>query len=153
MSEQTIIFFLLICIALLIWVILYQQFAFRSGIQTKLRKISGKLKEITDTDSDERVMVFTENKELMELAAQINRLLENHLKVKADYRRAEIASKKMLSNISHDIKTPMEEKRHWHTYPQRRNTGGCPLPVHVCLCLSWNRKRPRYWRTRCCPRQ
>ena len=102
MSEQTIIFFLLICIALLIGVILYQQFAFRSGI-----KISGKLKEITDTDSDERVMVFTENKELMELAAQINRLLENHLKVKADYRRAEIASKKMLSNISHDIKTPM----------------------------------------------
>lgn len=59
MSEQTIIFFLLICIALLIGVILYQQFAFRSGIQTKLRKISGKLKEITDTDSDERVMVFT----------------------------------------------------------------------------------------------
>lgn len=107
MSEQTIIFFLLICIALLIGVILYQQFAFQSGIQTKLRKISGKLKEITDTDSDERVMVFTENKELMELAAQINRLLENHLKVKADYRRAEIASKKMLSNISHDIKTPM----------------------------------------------
>lgn len=33
--------------------------------------------------------------------------MENHLKVKADYRRAEIASKKMLSNISHDIKTPM----------------------------------------------
>ena len=43
----------------------------------------------------------------MELAAQINRLLENHLKVKADYCRSEIASKKMLSNISHDIKTPM----------------------------------------------
>lgn len=52
-------------------------------------------------------MVFTENKELMELAAQINHLLENHLKVKADYCRSEIASKKMLSNISHDIKTPM----------------------------------------------
>lgn len=43
----------------------------------------------------------------MELAAQINRLLENHLKVKADYYRSEIASKKMLSNISHDIKMPM----------------------------------------------
>lgn len=58
-------------------------------------------------DSGESVMVFTDNKELMELAAQINRLLENHKKVKADYRRSEIASKKMLSNISHDIKTPM----------------------------------------------
>lgn len=107
MSEPTIIFFLLICIAILFITVLYQQFIFRTGIQKKIQKISEKLKEITDTNSSERVMVFTENKELMELAAQINRLLENHLKVKADYCRSEIASKKMLSNISHDIKTPM----------------------------------------------
>lgn len=107
MSEPTIIFFLLICIVILLITVLYQQFAFRTGIQKKIQKISEKLKEITDTNSSERVMVFTENKELMELAAQINRLLENHLKVKADYCHSEIASKKMLSNISHDIKTPM----------------------------------------------
>lgn len=107
MSEPTIIFFLLIYIVILLITVLYQQFAFRTGIQKKIQKISEKLKEITDTNSSERVMVFTENKELMELAAQINRLLENHLKVKADYCRSEIASKKMLSNISHDIKTPM----------------------------------------------
>lgn len=107
MSEPTIIFFLLICIAILAVIVLYQQFVFHTGIQKKIQKISEKLKEITDTNSSERVMVFTENKELMELAAQINRLLENHLKVKADYCRSEIASKKMLSNISHDIKTPM----------------------------------------------
>ena len=107
MSEPTVIFFLLICIVILLITVLYQQFAFRTGIQKKIQKISEKLKEITDTNSSERVMVFTENKELMELAAQINRLLENHLKVKADYCRSETASKKMLSNISHDIKTPM----------------------------------------------
>lgn len=107
MSEPTIIFFLLICIVILLITVLYQQFAFRTGIQKKIQKISEKLKEITDTNSSERVMVFTENKELMELAAQINRLLEKHLKVKADCCRSEIASKKMLSNISHDIKTPM----------------------------------------------
>jgi len=107
MSEPTIIFFLFICIVILLITVLYQQFIFRTGIQKKIQKISGKLKEITDTNSSERVMVFTENKELMELAAQINHLLENHLKVKADYCRSEIASKKMLSNISHDIKTPM----------------------------------------------
>lgn len=107
MSDATIISVLSLCIALLICVVLYQQFAFHTGIQAKLQKISRKLKEISDTDSDEQIMVFTGNKELMELAAQINRLLENHLKTKADYRRTEIASKKMLSNISHDIKTPM----------------------------------------------
>lgn len=107
MSHATIIFFLSICVGFLICVVLYQQFVFRTGTQAKLRSISDKLKEIIETDSDERVMIFTENKELMELAAQINALLEKYLKTKVDYRRSEIASKKMLSNISHDIKTPM----------------------------------------------
>lgn len=107
MSDATIIFFLSACIAVLICIVLYQQFAFRTGTQSKLKKISQKLEEIQDTDSDENVMVFTDNKVLMDLAAQINRLLEKQRKVKVDYRRSEISSKKMLSNISHDIKTPM----------------------------------------------
>lgn len=107
MSEATIIFFLTICVGILVCVILYQQFALRTGTQAKLRAISDKLKEIIEKDSDEQITVFTENKDLMELAAQINALLEKYLKTKADYRRSEITSKKMLSNISHDIKTPM----------------------------------------------
>ena len=107
MSEATIIFFLTICVGILVCVILYQQFALRTGTQAKLRAISDKLKEIIEKDSDEQITVFTENKDLMELAAQINALLEKYLKIKADYRRSEITSKKMLSNISHDIKTPM----------------------------------------------
>ena len=107
MSDAAIIFFLCLCILLLFSIILYQQFIFRTGTQASLRKIHQKLREIIDTDSDERIMLFTENKELMELAAQINRLLENHLKSKADYRRSRMASKRMLSNISHDMKTPM----------------------------------------------
>ena len=107
MSDATIIFFLSACIVVLICIVLYQQFAFRTGTQINLKKISQKLEEIQDTDRDENVMVFTDNKVLMDLGAQINRLLENQRKVKVDYRRSEISSKKMLSNISHDIKTPM----------------------------------------------
>ena len=107
MSGSAIIFFCVFCILVLTGIIFYQQFVFRTGIQAKLREIHRKLNDITGTDSGERVMVFTENKELMELAAQINRLLEEHSKVKADYRRSQLASKRMLSNISHDMKTPM----------------------------------------------
>ena len=69
--------------------------------------ISSKLKELLDTGSDEKVTVFTDNRALIELATQINRMLEDRQKVKVEYRRTEMASKKMLSNISHDIKTPM----------------------------------------------
>ena len=88
-------------------VVLYQQFAFRTGTQRKLREIHQRLKAILDEDSGGRLMVFTDSKELMELAAQINRLLEKSAKVEADFCRSEISSRKMLSNISHDMKTPM----------------------------------------------
>ena len=107
MSEATIIFFLSLCVAVLVCVIAYQQFAFRTGTQAKLDGISQKLEEILDADSDEKVMVFTDNPSLISLATQINRLLVDRQKVRADYRRSELASKRMLSNISHDIKTPM----------------------------------------------
>ncbi len=85
--------------AVLAAVVIYQQFAFRNGAKKRLRELHQKLKEILDTDSGERVMVFTDNRELMELAAQINRLLEEKAKTEADFRRSEISSRKMLSNI------------------------------------------------------
>ncbi len=107
MNSMGIIFFLCLCILVLCGIVWYQQFAFRTGTQAKLRSIHEKMKEIADTDSDERIMVFTGNQELMELAVQINRLLEERLKIRADHRRSEMTSKKMLSNISHDMKTPM----------------------------------------------
>lgn len=107
MNSTGIIFFLCLCILVLCGIVWYQQFAFRTGTQAKLRSIHEKMKEIADTDSDERIMVFTGNQELMELAVQINRLLEERLKIRADHRRSEMTSKKMLSNISHDMKTPM----------------------------------------------
>ncbi|MCX4307610.1 MAG: sensor histidine kinase [Acetatifactor sp.] len=76
-------------------------------LNANLRQISQKLSDILDQDSDEKVMVFTDNKALQELCAQINRLLLNRQKTRADYRKREISYKKMLSNISHDIKTPL----------------------------------------------
>ncbi len=63
--------------------------------------------EIVENDSDDKVMVFTDNKALMDLCGQINRLLLDRQKIKSDFRKQEISSKKMLSNISHDIKTPL----------------------------------------------
>ena len=107
MNNEIILFFLCICIAVLICIVVYQQFVFRRGIQNQLKEISQKLEKIQDTDSDENIMMFTDEQALMELLVQINRLLENQRKMKVDYRRSQISAKKMLSNISHDIKTPM----------------------------------------------
>lgn len=43
----------------------------------------------------------------MDLCGQINRVLLYRQKIKTDYRRQELHTKKMLANISHDIKTPL----------------------------------------------
>jgi len=102
-----IIFFLVCTIVILLFIILYQQFAYTKGIQAKVKKICAELSHIAENDSDEKVMVFTDNKALMDLIGQINRLLQDRQKIKSDFRKQEISSKKMLSNISHDIKTPL----------------------------------------------
>lgn len=107
MSDQIILFLLLIVIAVLAFVVLYQRSAFRRGIRIQLIQISRKLEDIAESDSDEKVMVFTDEPALMELAGEINRLLLDRQRIKAEFKRGEIASKKMLANISHDIKTPL----------------------------------------------
>lgn len=80
---------------------------FEKKVRGEMRELHQQLKAILDEDRNERVMVFTDNKELKELAAQINRLLDEKAKTEADFRRLEMASRKMLSNISHDLKTPL----------------------------------------------
>lgn len=80
---------------------------FGKKTQGEIRELHQQLKAILDEDRNERVTVFTDDRELQELAAQINRLLEEKAKSEADFRRSEMASRKMLSNISHDLKTPL----------------------------------------------
>ena len=107
MSDTTLIFVLAVVVCLLFLVVLYQRFIFGRGIQAKIKRMNKKLEEILETGSDEKVMVFTDNPVLMELGGQINRLLIDRQKIRADFKREEISSKKMLANISHDIKTPL----------------------------------------------
>ena len=57
MSQDTIIFFLAAVIAVLSFVVLYQRFIFRKGIQKKIGDMGDTLEQILDEKSDEKVMV------------------------------------------------------------------------------------------------
>lgn len=107
MSDRTIIFFLVCMNIGLLAVVCYQRFAFHKGIQQKLKYMWEKLSDILDTDSDEKIMVFTDHEVLINLCGQMNRMLLERQKIKKDYRKQEISAKRMLSNISHDMKTPL----------------------------------------------
>ena len=90
MSQDTIIFFLAAVIAVLSFVVLYQRFVFRKGIQKKIGDMGDTLEQILDEKSDEKVMVFTGDKALIHLSSQINRLLDDRQRIQADFRRSEI---------------------------------------------------------------
>lgn len=107
MNTALIIFLLVICLVILTGFVLYLRISFQRGIEKNIKEINEKLETLLDNDSSEKIMVFTDKKIIKDLSAQINRILEDRQKIKADFRRSEISSKKMLSNISHDIKTPM----------------------------------------------
>ncbi len=107
MSGETVIAFLSLCIVILIGAMVCQRAVLRAQMGRTLSQMAKELKEILEEERDGSFMVFTDNRELMALAEQINRLLERQRKSKADFMRSQISSKKMLSNISHDIKTPM----------------------------------------------
>ena len=57
------------------------------GTRAKLKEITEKLSEILEQDTDEQIMVFTDDKVLMELCGQMNLLLLDRQKIKADFRK------------------------------------------------------------------
>lgn len=93
-------------IAILICIILYQYLSQKARSEN-LVYIKGKLKQILNENNEEKVLVVTDDNVLKELLSEINKLLENNQKILAEYRKKEDSMRKMLSNISHDLKTPL----------------------------------------------
>lgn len=107
MNQSTIIFFLLSVIFFLFLILVGQWYHYTRGVQKNIHKISAKLRDILESGSDEKIMVFTDDNALKNLCIQINGLLWEQQKIKRNYKKQEITVRKMLANISHDMKTPL----------------------------------------------
>ncbi|QJC54158.1 HAMP domain-containing histidine kinase [Paenibacillus albicereus] len=70
-------------------------------------EIGCKLEAILRSGSAEKALLRTERAELRRLLLQINRLLDRGQRTAADFSRAKESSRKMISNMSHDLKTPL----------------------------------------------
>lgn len=66
-----------------------------------------KLHSIIHENSDEKILTHTEHQELQQLLSMINELLDGNQKILATHKRLEESMRKMLSNVSHDLKTPL----------------------------------------------
>lgn len=100
------IIFLVTLIVVLV-IIIYFQYKLQKHRSVNLKYIHEKLNSIIVNKTSEKLLVFTEDKELIPLLIEINSLLDHNQKILSEYSKAEITMKKMLSNISHDLKTPL----------------------------------------------
>ncbi|QNK58982.1 sensor histidine kinase KdpD [Paenibacillus sp. PAMC21692] len=78
--------------------------------QREIAYIKGKLDDIAQApskQSTERILLTTESHAVRELLVGINDLLDRAGKSAADYAMTERAMRKMLANVSHDLRTPL----------------------------------------------
>ncbi|MFJ8514892.1 sensor histidine kinase [Lysinibacillus xylanilyticus] len=100
------IIFLLLMIVLLVGIIIFQV-RVKKQQNTSIQYMHQKLQAIINEQSSEKILVSTANQELQQLLIAMNALLDHNQRVLATHRKMESSMKKMLANISHDLKTPL----------------------------------------------
>ncbi|CAM3373408.1 sensor histidine kinase [Marinicrinis lubricantis] len=93
-------------IGVLILINVWQYFA-RRRLYRNINEITNKMSDIIEHETAEKVLVQTDQQAIQLLLIQINRLLDYNQKIIADYARTKDSLRKMISNMSHDLKTPL----------------------------------------------
>ncbi len=98
----------LLTILLLLLSILYLHERSRNkSIHQELIYIRERICVLSNTNENGYLLVPSENTEIKALAAELNRLLDAFRLQKADYAHAKQAMIEVLTNISHDLRTPL----------------------------------------------
>lgn len=95
---------ILLVVSLCLNIILYRN---RMKRKKEIEYIEKKLQAIITNSSEEKLLLYTNDKQIKSLLIQINLLLDDSQKSVANYHGLERSMRKMLSNISHDLKTPL----------------------------------------------
>ena len=105
--EKDMMSVLLLVIIVVQFIIIFCLLSQKNSIEKNLKEIATTINHIVTYNTDEKIMSFSGNNYVIELIASINIILNKYQKAKANYRRTELSSKRMLANISHDLKTPL----------------------------------------------
>lgn len=73
----------------------------------QIRKIDAKLIEHFKSSNQENILLITDHKPLQELLVRINLLIDKEKELERKQKKQEDSNRKMLANISHDLKTPL----------------------------------------------
>lgn len=73
----------------------------------QLNKITGELAGFLENGSSDTLLALSDEMEIQELLVQINELLDHQNALEMERKNQEDSNRKMLANISHDLKTPL----------------------------------------------
>ena len=77
------------------------------SVYMEIMYIKERISETSRIKENKYILLPSEHTEIKELAAELNRLLEIFYQQKVDYEHAKGAMEQMLTNISHDLRTPL----------------------------------------------
>ncbi|GLY12134.1 sensor histidine kinase [Pseudobacillus badius] len=83
------------------------QYRARRQQQRQLEYAAQKMHRIIAEHTGEKLLIDTDDPSMKAVLREINALLEHNQKTIAAYRKMEISKRRMLANISHDLKTPL----------------------------------------------
>lgn len=98
---------LLVSVVVVLATVNIGQYRLKKRRDVELDALSAKLRRILKQETAEKLLHVTDDKQLQLLLVEINRLLDVTQQNLAQFTRTERSMKKMLANISHDLKTPL----------------------------------------------
>ncbi|MBJ7897580.1 HAMP domain-containing histidine kinase [Bacillus atrophaeus] len=98
---------LLIGAVIILAVVNMAQYQMKRSRDRSLEYIIKKLNSLTEQHSAGQILLLTDDRKLQALLVQINQLLDDNQKITARFTRTEHSMKRMLTNMSHDLKTPL----------------------------------------------
>ena len=97
------LFFIIIILFLICIVLLAKIYIMKKSI----KEIQSLLKEILDEDTNNLITISSSDKDVKNLASNLNIELKKIRKQKLQYQNGNQELKKTITNISHDIRTPL----------------------------------------------
>ena len=76
-------------------------------VKRELRRLQRQLDEIVKSDTNARLTTATSDRDVAAFAAGVNAMLERNRRDLLEKDRAEAALKRAVTNISHDLRTPL----------------------------------------------
>lgn len=101
-----ILFFSILLVVILFALLFFQRTKYQA-MNKELHYIKERIADLSYTKENSYILVPSESIQIKELAAEINRLLDKFYSQKAEYERSKKAMTQVLTNISHDIRTPL----------------------------------------------